>query len=152
MEIISFITAVTLFRGITIIFNMNKNFKSHTIVKSSLFAPKLDYLKRTKLEDEEFNRKFHVYTNDEVDARYLLTPAFMERLKNIEVAFRAKDITAAFYEDRLVIALSTNKDLFSIGSLAKPVTDSKPYFQMFEEILSIIQLIDHFKLNQKIGL
>ena len=40
----------------------------------------------------------------------------------------------------------------SICSLFKKIDDPKQFFTMFEEILSIIKLIDHFKLNQKIGL
>ena len=61
-------------------------------------------------------------------------------------------ISAAFYQNTLYIALHTNKDLFSVGSLVKPVCDEKQFFTMFEEILSIIKLIDYFKLNEKTGL
>ena len=58
----------------------------------------------------------------------------------------------AFYDKYLLVGLHTSKDLFSICSLKEPVNDGKQFFTMFEEILSIIKLIDHFKLNQKIGL
>lgn len=57
-----------------------------------------------------------------------------------------------FYQDSLLIALWSDKDLFAIGSLFKPVDDAKQYFTMYEEIVSIVKLIDYFKLNQKIGL
>ena len=76
----------------------------------------------------------------------------MERLKNVKTAFKASSVSCAFFGDLLIIALPTNKDIFSICSLIKKVDDSKQYFQMYEEILSIVKLIDHFKLNQKIGL
>ena len=109
-------------------------------------------LKRTKLEDVEFEKRFNVFTDDEVEARYLITPSFMERLNEMKVAFKANTVSCAFYEKSLLIALSTGKDLFSIGSLFKRIDDPKQFFTMFEEILSIIKLIDHFKLNQKIGL
>lgn len=99
-----------------------------------------------------FEKKFDVFTDDEVEARYLITPSFMERLNNMKTAFEAYAISCAFYDKYLLVGLSTRKDLFSIGDLKKPVNDGKQFFTMFEEILSIIKLIDHFKLDQKIGL
>lgn len=144
----------TVFDGVIVKLDMNKHFMSHTVIKpSSLIhiSPSSD-LKYTELEDVEFNKKYDVFTNDEVDARYLITPSFMERLKNMKIAFKANGVSCAFFGNFLIIALSTRKDIFSICSLVKPIDDKKQYFQMYEEILSIIKLIDHFKLNQKIGL
>ena len=100
----------------------------------------------------EFEKKYDVFTDDEVEARYLITPSLMERLNNIKLSFKANKISASFYNDKFFIALHTNKDLFSIGSLTKPAYDPNQIFQMFEEMMSIYRLIDHFKLDQKIGL
>lgn len=144
----------TVFNGVIVKLDMNKPFTSHTVIKpNSLMhiSPSSD-LHFTELEDVEFNKKFDVYTNDEVDARYLITPSFMERLKNMKTAFGANNVSCAFFGNLLIVALPTRKDLFSICSLIKPIDDRKQYFQMYEEIVSIIKLIDHFKLNQKIGL
>ena len=143
------------FDGVIIKLDMNKSFQAHTIVVTdTLFNDKFTYqgLSRTTLEDIEFEKKFNVYTNDEVEARYLLTPSFMERLKAMKIAFKACSVSCVFYNNYLIIALPTNNDIFSLCSLTKPLDDAKQYFQMFEEILSIIKLIDHFKLDQKIGL
>lgn len=144
----------TVFDGVIVKLDMNKSFKSHTVIKPNglIHLSPASHLRHTELEDVEFNRKFDVYTNDEVDARYLITPSFMERLKGMKTAFRASNISCAFYGNLLIIAMSTKKDLFSICSLVKPIDDKKQYFQMYEEIVSIIKLIDYFKLNQKIGL
>ena len=146
----------TVFEGAIITVDMNKNFKGNTVVRpnsifNNVFAPSFK-LHKTKLEDVEFEKKFDVFTDDEVEARYLLTTAFMERLNKIQVAFKANKVSASFYEEKLYIALHTNKDLFKLGSLRKTICDEKQFFTMFEEILSIVMLIDHFKLNQKIGL
>lgn len=133
---------------------MNKEFTSHTVITPDKFfhnSPLPD-LRHTTLEDVEFEKKFDVFTNDEVDARYLITPSFMQKIKAMKTAFKADKVQCAFYGNLLLVALSTNKDLFSLCSLVKPVDDPKQYFQMYEEIVSIIKLIDHFKLDQKIGL
>lgn len=142
------------FDGVIVKLDMNKPFTSHTVIKphSLMHITPSSDLFHTELEDVIFNKRFDVFTNDEVDARYLITPSFMERLKNIKTAFCASNLSCAFFGNLLIVALQTNKDLFSICSLVKPIDDSKQYFQMYEEIVSIIKLIDHFKLNQKIGL
>lgn len=144
----------TVFDGVVIKLDMNKTFSSHTLIKADTFlhlSPS-EFLRRTTLEDVAFEKNFDVFTNDEVDARYLITPSFMERLNNMKVAFSASSISCAFYGKHLLIALATPWDLFSLASLVTPITDAKQYHRMYEEIVSIIKLIDHFKLDQKIGL
>ena len=120
----------------------------YTIVQNKDAFDFINYMS----EDIQFEKKFDVFTDDEVEARYLITPSFMERLNEMQVAFTADKVSCAFYKKYLFIALHTSKDLFSICSLFKKIDEPKQFFTMFEEILSIIKLIDHFKLNQKIGL
>lgn len=144
----------TIFNGLLITLDMNKNFNCHTLIKSNILGRFMatKELKHTTLEDVEFEKKYDVLTNDEVEARYLITPSFMERLNNVKTSFLAHNIECAFYQDKLIIAMDSLPDMFHIGSLWKPLSDEAQYFKMFEEILSIIKLIDHFKLDQKIGL
>lgn len=134
--------------------DMNKSFTGNTVIRPDTLkhASPAANLKHTTLEDVVFEKKFDVFTDDEVEARYLITPSFMERLNNMKTAFSADRVSCAFYDKYLLVGLHTSKDLFSICSLKEPVNDGKQFFTMFEEILSIIKLIDHFKLNQKIGL
>ena len=70
----------------------------------------------------------------------------------MKLAFNAEKVYCAFYKKYLLIGLSVKKDLFSVCSLVKPINDSKQFFQLYEEILSVIKLIDHFKLDQKTGM
>ena len=142
------------FDGVIVRIEMNKHFSGHTVITPDFFthSSPVKGLKHTVLEDVGFEKKFDVFTNDEVDARYLITPSFMERLKVMRIAFDASKIKCAFYQRWLIVALSTKKDLFSLCSLVKPMDDAQQYFQMYEEIVSIVKLIDHFKLDQKIGL
>lgn len=144
----------TVFKGVMIKLDMNKSFTGNTVIRPDTLkhASPAANLKHTTLEDVVFEKKFDVFTDDEVEARYLITPSFMERLNNMKTAFSADRVSCAFYDKYLLVGLHTSKDLFSICSLKEPVNDGKQFFTMFEEILSIIKLIDHFKLNQKIGL
>ena len=105
-----------------------------------------------KLEDLSFEKNFNVYTKDQIEARYLLTTAFMERLKNIETAFGTKQIKCSFFDDNIIFAISTKKDLFELCSLFRPLSDTRYIENFYDEIISIQKLIDHFKLSENTGL
>ena len=144
----------TVFKGVVIKLEMNKEFNGHTLLCSkSLFAKSpLKSLTETKMEDVEFNKLYNIYTDDEVEARYVLTTSFIERLKNINLAFKCKNTRCAFRKNNLYIALSTNQDLFSVGSLIKPVADKKQFEDLCNQFASILALVDTLKLNIKTGL
>lgn len=144
----------TVFKGIFVTLQMNKNFNSHTLVKQNAILKNVNIsgLRHTTLEDVQFEKQFDVFTNDEVEARYLLTPSFMERLSDMRRTFSTSRISCAFFQNRFIIALDTRRDMFKLGSLFKKADDTKQFFQLYEEIEAVVKLIDHFKLDQKIGL
>jgi len=106
-------------------------------------------LNKITLEDPIFNRKFDVYSSDEVEARYLVTPLFMELLNNLKTAFGTKKIKCSFLDNSLIIAISTKKDLFEMGDLFIPYDNPKCIVQFYRELSSIYKMIEYFKLNEK---
>lgn len=104
------------------------------------------------LEDPKFAKRFNVYSSDQVEARYLVTPAFMERMQNLQTAFGTKNVKCSFFEDKIMFAISTDRDLFEIGDLFTPMADPKQIYKFREELLSIYKMIEYFKLNEKTGL
>lgn len=126
------------------------------IIPFVIFVPVILIQKRkmqdVKLEDVSFDKRFNVYTTDQVEARYILTPTFMEKLKSLETAFGAKNIKCSFFDDQTMFAIPCKKDLFELGSLFKPLNSNKSIENFYNELHSIQQMIDHFKLNEKIGL
>lgn len=140
------------FNGAIIKIAMNKNFKTHTVIRPHKMTNTGKHLKRTVLEDIVFENKFDVYTDDEIEARYLITTAFMERLNNIQRIFNINKIACAFYKGNLYIALYTAKDLFKLFDINKPIDNYEQLMIFFNEILSIYKCIDYFKLNEKTGL
>ena len=143
-----------IFDGVIIKMEMNKKFKGRTVIRkdSLLHISPSEHLRHTVLEDVNFEKNFDVFTNDEVEARYLITPSVMERINNLAVSFNASFYSCAFYKGNIFIALKTSEDLFSIGSMFVPADDIKQYSKLCDEIISIISLIDYFKLNEKTGL
>lgn len=110
---------------------------------------KMEYL---HLEDLKFGEMFASYSSDQVEGRYLITPAFMERLLNLKTVFGTKKIKCSFYDNKLMIAIETNKDLFEIGDLHTSLEDSKCMNNFYNEISSILRMVDYFKLDENTGL
>lgn len=90
------------FTGIILAFEANKSFESHTIIVSKL-APDRHHsfkLEPVTLEDPKFCRDYNVYSSDQTEARYLITPSFMERFRKLKVAFKTTDIACAFLKTK----------------------------------------------------
>jgi hypothetical protein len=51
-----------------------------------------------------------------------------------------------------MFAFSTNRNLFEIGSIFRPVGDKKLMRQSFGELIAILRMIDYFKLDENTGL
>jgi len=151
---------VTVFKGIFVQIDMNKKFLTHTIIKSkdpfkkfwsfkNLFGPKTQIV---KLEDPEFDKLVEVFAQDQTEARYLITTSFMERFKSLQETYKTKDIRASFLENKVTIAISCKKDMFRIGDLSKPVTDTGQIQELFEEFVAVLSLVDLLHLDSKTGL
>lgn len=74
------------FWGLFIVAEFPKHFKAHTIIHSSkgrvlqALKPDSNY-KTIKMDSPAFNEKFVVYSTDEIEARYILSPALMEKIE-----------------------------------------------------------------------
>jgi hypothetical protein len=73
-------------------------------------------LERIDMVHPQFEDRFTLWSNDQVEARYIAHPEYVERLLAVEQAFAGKDIRALFHAGDLLIVLSTG-DLFESGSL-----------------------------------
>ena len=122
------------------------------VVKAFSNRKQEEILDRMILEDPEFNNKYNVYSSDQIEGRYIVTTAFMERFKTLHTAFGSNKAKCAFFDDKVMFAVSTNKNLFEIGDLFHPLTDMKHINDFMKEISAIYEIIDYFKLAEKTGL
>lgn len=148
------------FRGIVILLAMNKNFKGQTIVFKDwgIFNSfhKLgnlgNGLQRIVLEDCIFEKEFEVYGTDQMEARYLLTTAFMERMLKVRDAYKSNKIQFSFFDNRLLIAIKTNKNMFESTSMFRSCTDRRMIDETFEQFVSVMAIIDILKLDRRLGM
>lgn len=139
------------FKGVIVKIEIDKPFMYKTVIHPNtlLHLSPDPFLEYTSFEDMGFEEKFDVFTNNEAEARYLITPTFMERLNNLKMAFKVNKISCSFYCNHLFIALHSKKDLFKFASFNKSMLDDSEFMQMFKEIISVYEMIDHFKLREK---
>lgn len=109
--------------------------------------------KEMNLEDPDFNKKYIVTTEDQIEGRYLITTGFMDRFKNLQTAFGTKNVKCAFFDNKIMFALHTNKDFFELsGGLFHSLKHPKQVKSFYEETTAIYDIIDYFKLDEKTGL
>lgn len=107
-------------------------------------------LEEVMLEDPRFSNRFNVYSSDQVEARYLVTPAFMKKFYNLKTAFGAKKLKCSFIGNTLMIAITTKKNLFEIGSLNTSLDNQQSIKEFYNELSSVFRIIDYLKLNEKL--
>ena len=139
------------FNRVVIYAKIPKIFKGHTIVMPKNVMPYCKYPK-VELEDVDFSKQFDVYSTDQVEARYLLTTAFMDRYKNVRKAFSGSSISCSFVDNTFLIAISTKEDLFSLGRLDIPLTELSQYNTILNDFISVFELCEELKLYQNTGL
>lgn len=146
----------TVFQGIAIEMVMNKNFSGHTIVlkDAGIFNifKNFKQLQRVKLEDVTFEREFEVFSSDQIEARYLLTTAFMERILKLRELYHGQSIEISFYQNKILLAIDTREDMFEPCTFFKTNLNKKNMDIVLEQMLTIFSIIRLLKLNQRIGL
>lgn len=100
-------------------------------------------LDKVDMVSKELEDAFTIYSNDQVEARALLTPDRMERLIALERHFSGGKLRGLFEGDHLTLALEA-KDQFEAGSIWKSLVDSGRYVTALEEMGSVCDVIDGF--------
>lgn len=150
----------TIFRGLFIIADFNKYFKTHTVVVpdtaeklfgkfgQTLQSLSYDRGKLIRLENPDFEKEFCVYGDDQVEARYILTPSLMERI----LAFKHKwntRVWLSFLESKVYIAIDMNKNLFEMR-IFRPADDYEYIEQNFRFMVLLTEIVEDLNLNTRI--
>ena len=141
-------TWVTVFRGQCLIVKFHKPFTGVTKVfrDQGVFnilgnLAQMGKTEKVRLEDPVFEKTFEVYSTDQVEARFILTPDFMERLVGLERAFGGKQVRCAFSGGEMLLACE-GKNLLEVGSMYRPMDDLGRVREMLVDFAAIFLLID----------
>lgn len=138
----------TLFRGLFLSADFNKHFSGRVMLspRAAGFLRKLS-ASHVMLEDPEFDRLFTVTATDQVEARYVISPTLIERLK----ALRAKlgPFRAAFAKGRLYLAFNMPADAFAL-SLSRSLTAAGQVDKLRANLATVTGIVDALGLNIRI--
>ena len=103
-------------------------------------------LKRANLVDPVFEERFDAYTNDQVEARYLIDPAMIERLNAMYEEYDGNKMAAAFYDSKMLILIASKHNYFEPAELEVPATDPRSILSMKKEIGEILSIVERLEL------
>lgn len=148
---------VTVFQGVFVDYKLPKSFSGVTFVStegdrkgyghrdfwSSLAGT--NKVKETVLEWNRFERDLHVATTDGTEARYILTPDFMESLYNWW-SIKKRNIRIVFREDHLYLLFPDNDVRFSDSVITMDTKELQKYVLTiatpFWYVLKLIEVVN----------
>lgn len=148
-------TITTLFQGPIFRFSYNRPLKGHVIlVKDSgcivNFFKKSNFPgERVVLENTEFESRFEIYTTDQVEARYVLTPRFMERLLELSSYIKDKSSGIAFSDSFAYLTLDVRANWFEPGSLFSKLADQRRIENLIEQLNLAFEVARILNLSTK---
>lgn len=150
-----------IFKGIIFCADFNKHFKGITVVRPKDFGSSIgawissnipvfssNSRELVKLENPDFNNFFVTYSTDQVEARYILTPAMMERLCELEGKSKYT-ISVSFIDTYMYMAFPLNKDYFEPPQF-KTLLDRKSLNEDLDVIRFMYGIIEELDLNTRI--
>jgi hypothetical protein len=156
----------TFFQGVFLIADFNKDFKySHWVLPDTAeaafgqvvgnFLQKISLPGRghmTRMEDPAFEKKFVVYTENDVEARYILSPKLMRTMLALSERFRkgVSRIAFAFMDSNVYIAIpiESGRDLFEMPSRGDMGEETARRTQ--EELKEILSVFDVMELDLRL--
>lgn len=148
---------VVFFKGLIVALEFNKHFGGHTVAVPDREGKILGGLlgeaetRRRKqivrLAHPEFEREYAVYSTDDQEAHYLLTPKLIELV--LEARARLGRLRLAFYQNSLFVAVPSRHDRFEIGLTSK-VSPEQVLSDLGDVIALAEQLIEVLDLETRI--
>lgn len=151
----------TLFRGLFLVAEFNKYFKSKTIILpdqaeknfGSLIGGWLQSINFSRddlirLDDPEFEKAFVVYGNDPIEARYILSHSMMKRILDFQKKL-THPLFISFVHNHIHIGIGIKKDLFE-PSIFTSLLDLKQTMEYINTLRYTIGMIEELKLNEKL--
>lgn len=149
-----------IFSGLFFIADFNKYFNNDLVILPDIAEKKLGYIGKMmqsinpdrdrliKMEDPEFEKIFVVYGKDQIEARYILTPALMSRITAFHKTCEG-NIYISFIGSKINIAISYSRNLFEprLFWMFQKHQQMEKYYRDLEFIMGIVNQLN---LNTRI--
>jgi hypothetical protein len=137
----------TVFRGLLVVCDFDRRFQGMTVVTKdrtllgNFFGKLTRDGDRVALESPDFEKLYEVYSDDQVEARYILTPGFMERLMELREVL-GQTPTLGFVDNRLYMVLPMKSDSFEAGGLFSNFSDPDIGAETFRELSLLTEIVE----------
>jgi hypothetical protein len=151
----------TIFKGLFIVAEFNKNFIGKTVVLPDtaqrtfgdllggwLQSKNLGRDELVKMDDVEFEKRFVVYSDDQIEARYILSHSIMKKLTDFERKF-GHPLYISFVRNHIHMAIYYDKDMFE-PTIFSSLMDYKTAMEYVETLHLVAGIIEELKLNERI--
>ena len=145
------------FRGMFAEATLEKKINGTVVILPDHLESHLDYLAKNiqalknvngnrlvRLEDVEFERYFAVYSNDEITARYLLTPAMMLRMTELKKKYN-RDIMLSFSENRFYFAVAMPEGFLTLGNSS--LTSGEALKDLYDNFTAARKILTDLKIK-----
>ena len=100
------------------------------------------------MEDVEFEKLFAVFSSDQQEARYILSPSLMQKITALKNKF-SNDMYLAFRKGSLYIGVSSTKDFFA-PNLFGNIDDYETIEKHYLLIKNLFDIAEELGLNTRI--
>lgn len=137
-----------IFKGFLFIADFHKEFQGETtVLRDSFFKIKMG-ASRVKMENPDFEKVFDVFSTNQIEARYLITPSMMERMLKLDSNFK-KGITISFRDSTILVAIPDSKNRFE-ADVWSSLSDMSILKSDFAVLQSLLDIVDELNLNTRI--
>lgn len=149
----------TIFKGLFFVADFNKAFEGSTVLMPNYFGGGFSFIKKLagvtrrekmiSLQDPEFTENFNCYSDDDIKARYILSPALMHRINQFKENYPDNPVFISFVDGRIYVAIKYKKDLFEPSYFSSVVRFEKVQ-EYFEDIKFAVDIVEELNLNTRI--
>lgn len=145
---------MNVFHGLFIRLRLSKPFEGHTVIMPNnalltWFRTKFSGFQKINLVAPKFERLYDVMGTDQVEARVVMNPAFIERFIQAGELLRARYMEASFLSNEILIAVARNRDLFEFDPLWQKITLERLH-KKISDVETVMQIVDILKLNRHV--
>jgi len=140
-----------IFNGLLLSIPSNKEFNGTIIFREKgLCHIGTEGLNKINLEATEIEKEYDIFASDNIEARKILTPAFLVRLLELSKKLKTK-IYVSFEQNKVNVAIQSKKDMFEIPIISS-VHNINNYKKLLSELIEILSIIDTLHLDENIGM
>lgn len=148
---------VTVFKGIFFMADFPKHFQGQVIIEPDVAEANFGWLGRklqgmssnlVRLENPEFEKAFKVRATDQVEARYVLTPSFQDRLLELRKFWGGK-IRMSLLRSNLYLAIPNQENWFECSSKVR--AGDRAQIECFaSQLIAVLNVVNQLDLNTRL--